>query len=97
MGHTPKSNQWVWVLVQNPGEQEQILGQHDEESNISFIPTFLAKEHGQKCYHFMVREKGKKDEFQAIIYEDLTRHAVENGFMIFLFNDSGEILEKIAP
>lgn len=97
MSHRPKNDQWVWVLIQNPGANEQILGQHDADSDISFIPAFLEKESAQKCYHFLARETGKKDEFQAIIYEDLARHAAENGFMIFILNESGEILEKIAP
>lgn len=97
MSNIPKDDQWVWVLVQESDGNEQILGQHDDDKNISFIPAFLEKEEGQKCYDFLIREKGKKDEFQAIIYEDLARHAAENGSMIYILNGSGEILEKIAP
>ena len=97
MGHLPKKNQWLWVLIQDPEGSEQILGQHDDDADISFIPAFMNKEQAQRCYNLLVREKGVKDEFQAIIYEDLVSHAAKNGFMIFLLNDSGEILEKIAP
>ena len=60
MGKRPKTDQWVWVLVQNPGGNEQIVGQKDEQSGISFIPTFLEKEDAQRCYHFLSRERGSR-------------------------------------
>lgn len=89
--------QWVYVLIQNPGGAEQIIGQHDEQSDISFIPAFLEKEDGLKCYHLLKREGGLKDEFQAILLEDLAKQAQENSFLIFLFNGEGEIINKIDP
>jgi hypothetical protein len=97
MDNIPKDDQWVWVLIQNPGENEQILGQHDKDRDRSFIPVFLEKEAAQKCYHFLARDAGIKDEFQAMIYEDLARHAADNDFLIFTLGASGEILETIAP
>lgn len=97
MDNRPKADQWVWVLIQNPGNNEQIVGQQEEQSGVSFIPVFLQKEDALKCYHFLSLEKGKKDEFQAIIFEDLTRYASEGGFMVFILNASGEIVEKIDP
>jgi hypothetical protein len=97
MGNVPKNDQWVWVLVQNPGGNEQILGQHDEDNDVSFIPVFLEKESAQRCYHLLVREKGVKDEYQAIIYEDLAKYAADNGFMVFILGESGEVLDKVSP
>lgn len=97
MDKRPKEDQWVWVLIQNPGGNEQILGQQDEKNDIAFIPAFETREDALKCYHLMARGPEKKDEFQAIIFEDLRRYASENGFLIFLLNASGEIIEKVAP
>jgi len=97
MGNKQEKDRWVWVLVQNPGGDEVIVGQHDDGADVSFIPAFNEKEDGQKSYHFLVRDKGKKDEFQAIILEDLKHHAADNGFEIFVLNDAGEVLEKIKP
>ena len=97
MGKRPKPNQWVWVLIQDPGGDEQIVGQHDGDGGVSFLPTFLEKEDGLKCYPLMARDTGKKDEFQAILFEELTRHAAQNGFQIFILNGSGEILDRITP
>jgi hypothetical protein len=90
-------DQWVWVVVQDPAEKEQFLGQHDKQDNISFIPAFHSKEEAQQCFMNMVRQKGRKYEVQAILFEELSKEAAAAGFMIFLLNENGEVLEKIKP
>jgi len=90
-----ENDQWVWVVIQDPGGNEQFLGQHDQEKNESFIPTFLKKEDAQQGLALMTREKSCKYEVQAILFEDLSYRASENGFMIFILNSETEILEKI--
>jgi hypothetical protein len=96
MGKSIRGNQWVWVVVQDPGGNEQFLGQRDEEKGESFIPTFLEKDHAWQCLNLLAREKGHKYEVQAIRYEDLARRAADKGFMIFILNGTGEILERKA-
>lgn len=88
---------WVYVLVQDPGQDEKIVGQEDVELRISFIPTFLDKDSAQEAMLSIPRERGNKYELQAIIYEDLTRYAAENDFLIFVLNGDGKILDRIAP
>ena len=95
MGKLVEKDQWVWVVVQDPGGNEQFLGQHDQEKNESFIPTFLEKEEAQQGFTLMTHEKGHKYEVQAILFEDLSRRAAENEFKVFILNSEGEILEKI--
>jgi hypothetical protein len=92
-----QADQWVWVVVQNPGDREQFLGQYDKQEDISFIPTFNSKEDAQQGFLSMAREKGSKYEVQAIIYEELAKAAAAGDFMIFLLNENGEVLEKIKP
>lgn len=95
MSKLVKNDQWVWVVVQDPGGSEQFLGQQDTERNVSFIPTFLEKEEAEKGLELLPREKGRKYEVQAILFEDLSDRAAENGFMLFILNGSGEVLDKI--
>ena len=97
MNNKPEKDQWVWVVVQNPGEREQFLGQYDKQEDISFIPTFHSKEDAQQCFLNMARQKGSKYEVQAILYEELAKAAADGGFMIFLLNENGEVLDKIKP
>jgi len=40
-------------------------------------------------------EKKNKYEVQAIIYEDLARHAAENGFLVFVLDEEGQVLERL--
>ena len=92
-----KANPWVYVVVQDPGGNEQLLGQHDGEENISFIPTFFEKEQALQCLEHLPKDKTGKYEVQAMKYEDLAGHSAGKGFMIYVLNGAGEVLEKIDP
>jgi len=97
MKNVQGEDEWVWVVVQDPGGNEQFLGQHDKQENISFIPAFHSKEEAQQCFLDLARQKGRKYEVQAILYEELVKDAAANGFMIFLLDENGDVLEKINP
>ncbi len=92
-----QGNPWVWVIILDPGGNEQFLGQQYKEEDISFIPTFLKKEEALEGLDHMILDNGKKYEVQAILYEELARDAAEHKFMLFILNGAGEILEKITP
>jgi hypothetical protein len=97
MSKLVQGNPWVWIVVQDPGGNEQFLGQHDEKKEVSFIPTFLEKEEAQQCLKHLTREEGHKYEIQAIQYGELARSSSEHGFALFILNGAGEVLEKIEP
>jgi len=92
-----QGNPWVWVVVLDPGKNEQFLGQHDQEEDISFIPVFLDKEEALQALDRLAREEGHRYEVQAIQYEELARNSAEHGFMLFILNAKGQILEKLKP
>jgi len=92
-----QDNRWVWVVVQDPGENERFMGQHDPEKNESFIPAFIEKEAAEDGLTFLPRGRGHKYEVQAILLAELSHHAAENEFMLFILDGSGEVLEKIKP
>ena len=97
MENSIKDDTWIWVIVQDPGGDEQLLGQLDEEHNISFIPAFFQKEDAEQCFLQLQRQKGLKYEIQAIFFDELSKDASKNGFLIFMLSAEGEILEKIKP
>ena len=88
---------WIWVVVQNPGAGEQLLGQEYQDQKVSFIPAFFEKEAAQQCLFQLTTNKGDKHEVQAILYDELVQAAAKNDFMIFILNADGQILEKIKP
>ncbi|MBW1851021.1 MAG: hypothetical protein JRJ15_06245 [Deltaproteobacteria bacterium] len=97
MSQLIKDAQWVWVVIQGPEGNEQLLGQQDEEKKVLFIPVFLEKEAALMNMNLLAREKDHKYEVQAILYEDLIGRTADQGFMLFVLNGSGEVLEKINP
>lgn len=97
MGNEIDNETWVYAIVQNPEEDENLVGLKDEESDVDFLPVFLNKEHAEDNFLNIPREKGKKYEIQAIIFEDLSETAKENGFMIFILDGDGKVVRKMAP
>lgn len=92
---TIEATTWLFVAIQKNGPDEQIVGQVDRQLDISYIPAFLSKETAQQAMYQLDLEKKKTYEVQAIIYEDLARHAVDNGFLIFVLDEDGKILERL--
>lgn len=92
-----QNDQWVWVVVQDPGGHEEFLGQRDETEGISFIPVWLEKDAALDGLRLLARDKGVKYEVQAIQYETLAPKAAEAGFRLLVLDASGKVLERIAP
>ena len=92
-----KDDQWIYVIVQDPEKDEQYLGQHEADSDTSFIPIFIEKEHALMCMNLLVKDKTKKYEAQAVMFDHLAEEAKKGGFMLYVLNNEGAIEEKIAP
>ena len=88
---------WVWIIMQRIKAKEEIVGQHYEKEDISFIPAFLKKDDAQKSYKKMTLAQNIPTEIQAIRFRYLKEEASQNGFLIFIINENGEILDKISP
>lgn len=97
MSRWTEEDPWVWVVVQDPERNEQFLGQHDQEWDVSFIPFFREKEEAQAGLSGLARDEELKHEIQAIRYRNLAEHAGRNGFRLFLLDGRGTILEKLEP
>ena len=95
MSEKVKMDQWVWVVVQDPGGDEKFLGQQDQERGVSFIPAFLEREEAEQGLGSLHKEAGHKYEIQAIQVDDLRQRASESGFVLFFLNAKGEVLEKM--
>ncbi len=90
-----EKDKWVWVVVQATAGEEQFLGMKDGEKGESFIPVFLEKEAAQQGLGHLPIEKGMKYEVQAIRLNNLAGDAAQMGFMVFVLDESGEVIEKI--
>ena len=97
MTSTNKNPDWIYVVVQAPGENEMFLGQHDDEKDISFIPVFHQKEDALQCLPLMKRDRSLKYEVQAVHREEISEQAAKTGFLLYFLDENGAILERIEP
>jgi hypothetical protein len=86
---------WVYVVVQNPGAGETIVGQQDPEHQLAFIPVFKEKEIALQGVARLAKVPGHAYEVQAIIYEDLLSYARQGGFLLFFLDGAGRIQAKM--
>ena len=91
----PEQDTWIWVIVQEPGGNEMFLGQYDTVDKVSFIPAFLERQDALEVLEKLDRDKDKEYEVQAIKHGLLTRYCEEHGFVIFILNSMGEILNRV--
>jgi hypothetical protein len=92
-----EKDSWVFVAVENPGGEEKFVGLADKTSDMSYIPAFLTKDEAKTCFINLPREKGKKYEIQAVLFEELAKDAAAGGFLIFLLDGDGKIINRINP
>jgi hypothetical protein len=88
---------WVYVAIQNPGSDETIVGQRDEERDIAYIPVFKDRDAALQGVFHLAKEPGRRLEIQAIIFEDLVRYAQKEGFLLFLVDGQGRVTSKLTP
>jgi hypothetical protein len=93
MAENEKRTDWVYVVVCDPGANEHLLGLHDEQRDIDFIPAFRSREEATDCLPDMPRVKGKKREVQAMHIDELTEIAEKGGFVVAVVDKDGHIVE----
>jgi hypothetical protein len=89
MEEKEKIEGWVYVVVCDPGKNEQFLGLYDKERKVDFIPAFESKDAANDCFLTLPKEKGKKYEIQAVLMDELTVEATKNGFIVAMVDNDG--------
>ena len=92
-----KDDTWIYTVITNPGQDENLLGQYDADAEISYIPFFLEKDHATQGLLQLEVERGTRCEVQALLFEDISQTARDNGFLLYLLDETGNVLDKIAP
>jgi|WetSurMetagenome_2_1015567.scaffolds.fasta_scaffold206943_2 hypothetical protein len=87
---------WVYAVFNNPGEAEKLTGFQNKNGR-TFIPVLKTNNEAEVFLGYIPREPGTRYEVQAIIFEDVLKYARENGSLVYLVSERGEILEEEAP
>ncbi len=90
-------NPMVWAFVQIKDGVEAYAGQHIEDLDVIFIPVFLERDAAEACLPMVKREKGAKVEFHAVRFRELEADAARSGFLLFVLDADGVVLEKLVP
>ncbi|MCP4748843.1 MAG: hypothetical protein GY874_22335 [Desulfobacteraceae bacterium] len=85
---------WVYVIIERTGQSDTIIGQQDDELNLSYIPAFVEKDAAMSAVGMLAGPEDRKFEIQAIIFEDLLQSAAQGHALIFILNGQGRILAK---
>ena len=88
---------WIWVVIEKQGEKEGLLGQHDEEKGITFLPVFTNQEDGQAGLPLLRKKAEATYELQAMLSEEVALAARENHYEIFILDANGKVLERLVP
>ena len=98
MPRSSRGRDWVWVLVQERQTgQVNLLGQYDGKKGVQFIPIFSSKEEALQCLPLLHRTPEARYEAQTMQFEEVSRNAADHGFILFLVDSQGRILEEIRP
>lgn len=91
-------DQWVHVVVQNPGTlEEALMGYNTEKIPESFIPAFSTREEAQACFLIMPKDiMNQKYEIHAMLKDDLMDQAQKNAFKVFLMDDKSRIKQELC-
>ena len=92
-----EDSRWVYVVVQDPAEKPQLLGQQDPNGTEPFIPAFLNKIGATKFLPRMAKAKGKTYEVEAMRFEAVTAFAGRNGFAVVVLEEDGRVIETVKP
>jgi hypothetical protein len=87
---------WVYAVFNNSGGEEKLTGFQDNKGGI-FIPILKTNDEAEIFLGYIPREPGTRYEVQAIIFEDVLNYARENGSLVYLVSEKGEILEEETP
>ncbi len=88
---------WLYIVVCDPGKNEQFLGLYNKEKGVDFIPAFQSKDAANECFLTLPKEKGRKYEIQAIHVDDLNREAEKEGFIVAIVDNTGKIIKENPP
>ncbi len=98
MPETVELPEWVWIVIETDGDRENLFGQHDQEADIFFVPSFYSQEAGEACLKYLQKVPERKYEVQAMRSAEVLKAIQGRDYQLFIFDASGRVLEKlIAP
>ena len=87
--------EWLWIVVEQQGNVENLFGQYDEEKDAFFIPAFYDRENAEACLPLMQKVPDRSYEIQAMRAVEVTKAAQSHSYQLFILDGTGRVLEII--
>ena len=88
MNEAIDKNRWVYILIQNPGDNEEYVA--FEEDGVNFVPAFDTKEEAASWKQRVPGADESKLEVQAFFLTELRRETIERGYRIYILDNQGQ-------
>lgn len=89
--------EWVWVVFEKSGMDENLYALEDEKSGVKFIPVFQEKEDGVVVQAGFKKIAGAKYEVEAMRIELVAETARKNKMDIYILDGEGLVMERLTP
>lgn len=87
---------YVWVVVEVRGGQESFLGLADQAGQ-TFIPVTSAKEQALMLLgRLPAAGDGAQRQVEAIHVKRMAQEAAGQGFLVYLVDETGKILQRLG-
>jgi len=91
----PDGQAWVWVIIDRPGQGEQLLALSDEREG-SFVPAFRTKEDGLiGLGRLSVNLEKQQREVQAMDASEVLRLAARAGDKVLIIDGQGRVAGEL--
>ncbi|MBW1710327.1 MAG: hypothetical protein JRG97_06825 [Deltaproteobacteria bacterium] len=89
--------EWLWIVIETEGNQDRLFGQHDQEKDIFFIPSFYSQEVGETCLNFLLKVPGRRYEVQAMRAAEIVKTIQTHDYQLLILDENGKVLEDLSP
>lgn len=98
MSTADKNQDFVWVIVEIQGQEENFLGLNDTESGETFIPVTAEREEGLMLLGRLPGAvQGATRQVESIHQRRILEAAGAEGFAVYLVDQEGRFLKRLDP
>lgn len=98
MSAKAKNEDYVWVIVESVGQEDNFVGLNDTQSGETFIPVTAEREQGLMLVgRLPAGPQGATRQVEAIHKARLMEMAGAEGFAIYLVDQEGRMLKRLDP